>query len=41
LALSTCTVILVANQHVITKVYFPRLVLPFAAVSSGLIDMAI
>jgi lipopolysaccharide transport system permease protein len=41
MALSTCTVILVANQHVITKVYFPRLVLPFAAVSSGLIDMAI
>jgi lipopolysaccharide transport system permease protein len=40
-ALGTCTAILVANQHVITKVYFPRLVLPFAAVSTGLIDMTI
>jgi lipopolysaccharide transport system permease protein len=40
-SLGTCTAILVSNQHVITKVYFPRLVLPFAAVSTGLIDMAI
>lgn len=40
-SLGTCTTILVSNQHVITKVYFPRLVLPFAAVSTGLIDMAI
>src|SRR3981081_4543811 len=35
-SLSTCTGVLVANQHVITKVYFPRLVLPFAAVCTGL-----
>jgi len=40
-ALSNCTNIVVANQHVITKVYFPRLVLPLAAVSSGLVDFAI
>src|ERR1700726_264858 len=40
-SLSTCTSVLVANQHVITKVYFPRLVLPFAAVSTALLDLAI
>src|SRR6201997_737391 len=32
-ALSNCTNTMVENQHVITKVYFPRLVLPLAAVS--------
>src|SRR5580704_11905153 len=32
-ALTNCTTIVVANQHVITKVYFPRLVLPLAAVA--------
>jgi lipopolysaccharide transport system permease protein len=40
-SLSACTGILVSNQHVITKVYFPRLVLPFAAVCTGLLDLAI
>jgi lipopolysaccharide transport system permease protein len=40
-SLSTCTSVLVANQHVITKVYFPRLVLPFAAVCTALLDLAI
>jgi lipopolysaccharide transport system permease protein len=40
-SLSTCTGVLVANQHVITKVYFPRLVLPFAAVCTALLDLAI
>jgi lipopolysaccharide transport system permease protein len=40
-SLSTCTGVLVANQHVITKVYFPRLVLPLAAVCTGLLDLAI
>jgi lipopolysaccharide transport system permease protein len=40
-SLSSCTSILVANQGVITKVYFPRLVLPLAAVSSGLVDCTI
>jgi lipopolysaccharide transport system permease protein len=40
-ALNNCTSILVANQGVITKVYFPRLVLPLAAVCSGLVDCTI
>jgi lipopolysaccharide transport system permease protein len=40
-ALIACTTIVVANQHVITKVYFPRLILPMAAVCSGLVDFAI
>ena len=40
-ALANCTNIVVANQYVITKVYFPRLVLPLAAVCSGLMDFAI
>jgi lipopolysaccharide transport system permease protein len=40
-ALSSCTNIVVNNQHVITKVYFPRLVLPLAAVCSPLVDFAI
>ena len=31
----------VANQRLITKVYFPRLMLPIAAVGVGLIDFAI
>src|ERR1700732_906892 len=40
-ALSNCTNIVVDNQNVITKVYFPRLILPIAAVLSGLVDFAI
>lgn len=32
---------LVGNQNLITKVYFPRLVIPIAAVLSGLVDFAI
>ena len=40
-ALSSCTNIVVNNQQVITKVYFPRLVLPLAAVCSPLIDFCI
>jgi lipopolysaccharide transport system permease protein len=41
MSLTSCTNVLVANQHVITKVYFPRLVLPFAAVCTGLLDLGI
>src|SRR5256885_5593023 len=41
LALTNCTNIVVDNQNVITKVYFPRLILPVAAVCSGLVDFAI
>jgi lipopolysaccharide transport system permease protein len=40
-SLQTCTNVVVANQHVITKVYFPRLVLPLSAVVSGVVDFAI
>src|SRR5882672_10544962 len=40
-ALQNCTTIVVANQQVITKVYFPRLVLPLAAACSGLLDFVI
>jgi len=40
-ALTNCTNIVVNNQQVITKVYFPRLVLPLAAVCSPLIDFSI
>lgn len=32
---------LVSNQRLLTKVYFPRLVIPIAAVLSGLVDFAI
>jgi lipopolysaccharide transport system permease protein len=40
-ALHGATNVVVDNQHVITKVYFPRLVLPFSAVVSGLVDFVI
>src|SRR5271165_7000925 len=40
-ALLTCTNVVVENQRVITKVYFPRLVLPISPVLAGLVDFAI
>lgn len=40
-ALQTGTMGIVNNQHIITKVYFPRLTLPLSAVLSGLVDFAI
>jgi len=40
-ALQSCTSVVVGNQHLITKVYFPRLILPLSAVVSGLVDFAI
>jgi len=40
-ALQNATNTVVENQRVITKVYFPRLVLPLAAVVSGLVDFAL
>jgi lipopolysaccharide transport system permease protein len=40
-ALQSTTNVVVENQRVITKVYFPRLVLPFSAVLSGLVDFVI
>jgi homopolymeric O-antigen transport system permease protein len=40
-SLQSATNVVVENQRVITKVYFPRLVLPVSAVLSGLVDFAI
>jgi lipopolysaccharide transport system permease protein len=40
-ALTAATNVMVENQRVITKVYFPRLVLPVSAALSGLVDFAI
>src|ERR1700674_3417691 len=40
-ALQNATSIIVEQQRVITKVYFPRLVLPISAVLSGLVDFAL
>jgi len=40
-ALSESSNSLVGNQNLITKVYFPRLVVPISAVLAGLVDFAI
>src|ERR1700681_967837 len=40
-AMQNATNIVVDQQRVITKIYFPRVVLPIAAVLSGLLDFAI
>lgn len=40
-SLSTATNVVVDNQRVITKVYFPRLILPLSSVLSGLVDFGI
>jgi lipopolysaccharide transport system permease protein len=40
-ALNTASRSLTANQNMITKIYFPRLVLPMASVLGGLVDFAI
>lgn len=40
-ALSESSNSLVGSQHLITKVYFPRLIVPLAAVLAGLVDFAI
>ena len=40
-ALTTTTNVVVENQRVITKVFFPRLILPFSAALSGLVDFGI
>jgi lipopolysaccharide transport system permease protein len=39
-ALQHATNSMVENQRVITKVFFPRLLLPMASVTSGLVDLA-
>jgi len=40
-AMQAATNIVVENQRVITKIYFPRVVLPISSVLSGLLDFAI
>ena len=40
-ALQNATNVVVEQQRVITKVYFPRLVLPLSAVVGGLVDFAV
>jgi lipopolysaccharide transport system permease protein len=40
-ALQNSTSAIVENQRLITKVYFPRLILPFSSVLSGLVDFGI
>jgi lipopolysaccharide transport system permease protein len=40
-ALQSATNVVVENQRMITKVYFPRLVLPLSSVLSGFVDFAI
>jgi lipopolysaccharide transport system permease protein len=40
-AMQSATSIVVDNQRVITKIYFPRVVLPIASVLSGLVDFTI
>jgi lipopolysaccharide transport system permease protein len=40
-ALLAATNVVVEHQRVITKVFFPRLILPFSSVISGLVDFAI
>ena len=40
-SLQSATSVVVDSQHLITKVYFPRLILPISAVLSALVDFAI
>jgi lipopolysaccharide transport system permease protein len=40
-AVSTAGQSVVGNQNLITKVYFPRLIIPMGAVGAGLVDFAI
>lgn len=37
-ALQRSSVSLVANSNLLTKIYFPRLIIPFSAVAAGLVD---
>ncbi len=40
-ALSRSSASLVANRNLLTKVYFPRIIIPISAVAAGLVDFAI
>jgi lipopolysaccharide transport system permease protein len=40
-SLNACSNSLVGNSHLITKVYFPRLIIPISSSIAGLVDLAI
>jgi lipopolysaccharide transport system permease protein len=40
-ALTRCSSSIVAQSHLISKVYFPRLIVPLSATISGLVDFAV
>jgi lipopolysaccharide transport system permease protein len=40
-ALNRCVVSVVGNAHLVSKIYFPRLLLPIASTLSGLADFAV
>ena len=40
-AISTASQSVVGNQNLVTKVYFPRLIIPMGAAAAGLVDFAI
>jgi lipopolysaccharide transport system permease protein len=40
-AISTAGNSVVSNQNLVTKVYFPRLIIPMSAVGAGLVDFAV
>jgi len=40
-SLNACSNSIVGNSHLVTKVYFPRLIIPVSSVLSGLVDFSI
>ena len=40
-ALNRCIMSVVADAHVISKIYFPRLLLPISGTISGVVDFSI
>lgn len=40
-SLASCSNSLIGSSHLITKVYFPRLIIPISSVVSGIVDFAI
>src|SRR4030067_3449966 len=40
-ALTRTSTSLIGNAHLLTKVYFPRLIIPFSAIGAGLVDFGI
>jgi lipopolysaccharide transport system permease protein len=40
-AVSACAVSLVGNTHLVSKVYFPRLLIALSSIATGLVDLAV